>query len=75
VTFGYMAAVWLFALDRHADRLRELRPRILLAQFGGAAGTLASLGNGEESIRRPFRVGPRPSKRAAGDQSRTYRVG
>jgi 3-carboxy-cis,cis-muconate cycloisomerase len=51
VTFGYKAAVWLFALDRHADRLRELRPRVLLAQFGGAAGTLASLGNGEESIR------------------------
>jgi 3-carboxy-cis,cis-muconate cycloisomerase len=51
VTFGYKAAVWLSALDRHADRLRELRPRVLLAQFGGAAGTLASLGNGEEGLR------------------------
>jgi 3-carboxy-cis,cis-muconate cycloisomerase len=51
VTFGYKAAVWLYALDRHAERLRELRPRVLLAQFGGAAGTLASLGDGEESIR------------------------
>jgi 3-carboxy-cis,cis-muconate cycloisomerase len=51
VTFGYKAAVWLFALDRHADRLRELRPRVLLAQFGGAAGTLASLGDGEEVLR------------------------
>ena len=50
VTFGYKAAVWLSALDRHADRLRELRPRVLLAQFGGAAGTLASLGNGDESL-------------------------
>ncbi len=50
VTFGYKAAVWLSALDRHADRLRELRPRVLLAQFGGAAGTLASLGNDEESL-------------------------
>ena len=50
VTFGYKAAVWLSALDRHADRLRELRPRVLLAQFGGAAGTLASLGKGEESL-------------------------
>jgi len=50
VTFGYKAAVWLSALDRHADRLRELRPRVLLAQFGGAAGTLASLGTGSESI-------------------------
>jgi 3-carboxy-cis,cis-muconate cycloisomerase len=50
VTFGYKAAVWLSALDRHADRLRELRPRVLLAQFGGAAGTLASLGAGTAGI-------------------------
>ena len=50
VTFGYKAAVWLSALDRHADRLRELRPRVLFAQFGGAAGTLASLGAGGESL-------------------------
>jgi 3-carboxy-cis,cis-muconate cycloisomerase len=50
VTFGYKAAVWLYALDRHADRLRELRPRVLLAQFGGAAGTLASLGNGDAGL-------------------------
>jgi 3-carboxy-cis,cis-muconate cycloisomerase len=51
VTFGYKAAVWLSALDRHADRLHELRPRVLMAQFGGAAGTLASLGNGPEGLR------------------------
>jgi 3-carboxy-cis,cis-muconate cycloisomerase len=50
VTFGYKAAVWLSALDRHADRLRELRQRVPLAQFGGAAGTLASLGDGKESL-------------------------
>jgi 3-carboxy-cis,cis-muconate cycloisomerase len=50
ITFGYKAAVWLSALDRHADRLRELRPRVLLAQFGGAAGTLASLGDGRDSL-------------------------
>jgi 3-carboxy-cis,cis-muconate cycloisomerase len=50
ITFGYKAAVWLYALDRHAERLRQLRPRVLLAQFGGAAGTLASLGNAEEAL-------------------------
>jgi len=50
VTFGYKAAIWLYALDRHADRLRELRPRVLLVQFGGAAGTLASLGDAEKSL-------------------------
>ncbi|MBO0738214.1 MAG: adenylosuccinate lyase family protein [Alphaproteobacteria bacterium] len=50
VTFGYKAAVWLYALDRHADRLRELRPRVLMVQFGGAAGTLASLGKDEKAL-------------------------
>src|SRR5712691_1668799 len=50
VTFGYKAAVWLAAFDRHADRLRELQPRVLVAQFGGAAGTLASLGTGDAAL-------------------------
>jgi 3-carboxy-cis,cis-muconate cycloisomerase len=50
ITFGYKAAVWLAAFDRHAARLGELRPRVLQVQFGGAAGTLASLGPGEESL-------------------------
>src|SRR5437762_5401821 len=46
ITFGFKAAVWLSACDRHAARLAELRPRVLQVQFGGAAGTLASLGPG-----------------------------
>jgi len=50
ITFGYKAAVWLAAFDRHATRLTELRPRVLQVQFGGAAGTLASLGPGPESL-------------------------
>src|SRR5438132_580812 len=50
ITFGYKAAVWLAAFDRHAARLDELKPRILAVQFGGAAGTLASLGPGAESL-------------------------
>lgn len=41
VTFGFTAAGWLAALDAAAGRLRTLR---LPVQFGGAAGTLASLG-------------------------------
>lgn len=44
VTFGYKAAVWLSMLDRHAERLTQLRPRVAMGQFAGAAGTLASLG-------------------------------
>ena len=51
ITFGYKAAVWLSSFDRHAARLAELKPRILQVQFGGAAGTLASLGLGEQSLR------------------------
>ena len=50
ITFGYKAAVWLAGFDRHAARLAELRPRVLQVQFGGAAGTLASLGPGAESL-------------------------
>ena len=40
ITFGYKCAIWLAAMDRHAVRLRELKPRVLVAQLGGAAGTL-----------------------------------
>jgi 3-carboxy-cis,cis-muconate cycloisomerase len=50
ITFGYKAAVWLSAFDRHAARLAELKPRVLVVQFGGAAGTLASLGEGEAAL-------------------------
>jgi len=45
VSFGYKVAVWLAPLLRHAERLRQLRPRLLQVQFGGAVGTLASLGD------------------------------
>lgn len=44
VTFGYKAAVLLSGFQRHAARLAELKPRLLMGQFGGAVGTLASLG-------------------------------
>jgi 3-carboxy-cis,cis-muconate cycloisomerase len=45
VTFGYKAAVWLSMILRHRKRLTELGPRLLVGQFAGAAGTLASLGS------------------------------
>src|SRR5690606_31406218 len=45
VTFGYKVAVWLLMVRRHRERLTQLRPRALIGQFGGAAGTLASLGD------------------------------
>ncbi|RDW68242.1 hypothetical protein BP5796_08899 [Coleophoma crateriformis] len=51
VTFGYKCAVWLSGFQRHLERLEQLRPRALLVQFGGAAGTLASLGDGDDGLR------------------------
>jgi 3-carboxy-cis,cis-muconate cycloisomerase len=45
VTFGYKCAIWLAMFDRHTERLAQLKPRVLVGQFAGAAGTLASLGD------------------------------
>ncbi len=44
VTLGLKLAGVLDALNRHRERLSQARGRALLLQFGGAAGTLASLG-------------------------------
>ncbi|CAG4890184.1 3-carboxy-cis,cis-muconate cycloisomerase [Paraburkholderia saeva] len=43
ITLGLKFAQWLDALLRHQERLDALRARVLVLQFGGAAGTLASL--------------------------------
>lgn len=45
ITFGLKAAGWLDAVERHRARIAELKPRLLVLQFGGAAGTLAALGD------------------------------
>jgi 3-carboxy-cis,cis-muconate cycloisomerase len=44
ITFGFKAASLLAAFQRHRQRLAQLRPRVLVGEFAGAAGTLASLG-------------------------------
>jgi 3-carboxy-cis,cis-muconate cycloisomerase len=44
ITFGLRAAGWLGGLDDAAARLAAVRDERLAVQFGGAAGTLASLG-------------------------------
>ena len=46
VTFGYEMAGLLSAIERHRERLARLRPRVLVGEFAGAAGTLASLQTG-----------------------------
>lgn len=44
VTLGMKVASWLGAVTRNRQRLAELKPRLLVLQFGGASGTLAALG-------------------------------
>ena len=44
VTLGMKIAGWLGAITRSRQRLSELKPRLLVLQFGGASGTLAALG-------------------------------
>ena len=44
LTFGFKCATLLAAMQRHRQRLKEMRPRVLVGEFGGAVGTLASLG-------------------------------
>ncbi len=46
VTLGYKMAGILSAIQRHQERLAQLRPRVLVGEFGGACGTLASLERG-----------------------------
>src|SRR5215212_2831834 len=46
VTFGYKMAGLLSAVERHRERLAQLRERVLVGEFAGAAGTLASLETG-----------------------------
>ncbi len=54
ITFGYKAAVWLSSIDRHIERVDQALPRILLGQFSGAAGTLASIGDGGLDMQKLF---------------------
>ena len=44
LTFGFKTATLLAAMQRHRERLAQMRPRVLVGEFGGAVGTLASLG-------------------------------
>ena len=43
ITFGFKAAGWLAECLRHAQRINSCKPRLLVGEFGGAAGTLAGI--------------------------------
>jgi 3-carboxy-cis,cis-muconate cycloisomerase len=51
VTFGLVAAGWLAGLDSAVEGLASVRDSRLALQFGGAAGTLASLGSDGARVR------------------------
>jgi 3-carboxy-cis,cis-muconate cycloisomerase len=50
VTFGLVAAGWLTAIDEARHELHQVRATRLAVQFGGAAGTLASLGDAGPAV-------------------------
>ena len=54
ITLGLKAAIWLAELDRDAERLADCRPRVLVGQLAGAAGTLATLAGDAQAVRRAF---------------------
>jgi len=45
VSFGHQVAVWLSEINRHHDRLDQIKPRFLTCQITGAVGNLAAVGN------------------------------
>ena len=49
ITFGFKMARLLATFRRHRQRFHEVRSRVLVLQFGGAAGTLATLTNRSSS--------------------------
>lgn len=51
VTSVFKCGVWLAGLQRHSERLDQIRERCLLAQLGGAAVTLAALGGRGIAVR------------------------
>lgn len=51
-TFGAKVARWLSSTCRHLERLEQLRSRVLVGEFGGAVGTLASFGEHGTEIRK-----------------------
>jgi 3-carboxy-cis,cis-muconate cycloisomerase len=51
MTFGLKAAGWLDALRRDLERTERVHRQARALQFGGAAGTLASLGDKAQDVR------------------------
>ncbi len=44
ITFGYKAAVWASEVQRHRQRLKEIKSRLGIGALSGGVGSLSSLG-------------------------------
>lgn len=53
-TLGLKIAVWLDEMLRHAERLRECCPRVLVSQLFGGVGTMAALGDRPQDLLEDF---------------------
>lgn len=54
ITFGFKAATWLDELERHRQRLSELKSRLGVGQLGGGVGSLSSLGPEALALQKAF---------------------
>src|SRR5512139_1375873 len=50
ITLGFKFAVWGYEIERHLQRLREAKIRVLAGKVSGAVGTQAGLGEHAEKI-------------------------
>lgn len=56
ITFGFKMARLLATFRRHQVRLAEILPRLLVLEFGGAAGTLATLTDTDSAYGLAFKI-------------------
>jgi 3-carboxy-cis,cis-muconate cycloisomerase len=54
VPLGLKFKIYYNEIERHLERLSELKERLFTAQFSGASGTLASMGDDALEIRKNF---------------------
>ena len=77
LTFGFKMAELLAAMQRHRERLAQMRPRVLVGEFGGAVGNLASLGTRGLEVQAALVPGarPRPARDRLAHGARPHRRG
>jgi adenylosuccinate lyase len=54
ITFGFKAASWLDEMERHRQRLNELKSRLSVGQLGGGVGSLSSFGLQALALQKTF---------------------